>query len=322
MTLSWFFRWTDRWAHPLAPALAPLIVLCVLGLVFWLSAGRGGDYIRSAIPIRQAIGTSLLFVLMPAYQLLMATLLYRRTRWLLKELEPYAASAALTSVGERLHRAPRWSWLSLGIGAVFGLSQNYFVFETFSSLSPHPFDLAFVLGNCLLWAAVALMLSWWLPISLQTARLGASLPVDLHRLDRLQPLARVATLDVLIVAGALALMPLQSLDAEFRLENYVWGIAIGVPVALYLFLLPLLGARRSIRAAKTARIASLNKTLDAMDRSDVEPLELLLGHRDRIAAIPDWPLNTRLITRAIVYVIIPPLAWVAAALVDNVVDRF
>lgn len=307
-----------------APAfLWPTLLGLLLACGFLLAAQFGGDRIRDLLPARQVIGTSIMFVLMPAYLLAMAMLQYRRTCWLLDELRPIAPAARIAEVRERLNRLPGTALPAGVVGALFGLGQNDYVLDFMSERGAvPPFDLAFVLGNCLLWTSAMLILAWRLPVSRSVSRLGASLPVNVHDLSPLQPLGRLATVDVLVIAGAVALMPLQSLDAQFRTENYLAGIILALGAAVACFLLPLLGVHRQIMNAKGARLATLQAEIAGADQSDTVQLESLLSHRDRIVSVPNWPLNTRLITRFVAYVVIAPLAWVAAALVENLVDRF
>ncbi len=303
--------------------LAPLLLALVFALGFLLSASRSGGLVRAELPLRQVLGTCLMFVLMPTYFLAMGAVQYRRTLLLLEEMRPLAPPAALQAVRERLQRLHPLAYGAVALGLLFGLSQNlYFVRLLPADTTPHPFDVMFVLGNCVLWACVALMIAWRLPVSARLSALGATLPVDLYNLAPVQPLARLATVDVLVTAGAIAFMPLQSLDAQFRLHNYQSGILIGVITGALFLLLPLLGIRRRIRQAKAERLQALQGQIDAARRDDAAGLELLLSHRDRLTSLPNWPLNIRLLTRVLAYGVLAPMAWVAAALVENLVDRF
>ena len=80
--------------------------------------------------------------------------------------------------------------------------------------------------------------------------------------------------------------------------------------------------RGNIRDRKAERIAALQAKLDLVDRDDVVAIELLSAHIDRLRGLSNWPVDLRLATRIFAYVISPPLAWVGAALVENLVDRF
>ena len=48
-------------------------------------------------------------------------------------------------------------------------------------------------------------------------------------------------------------------------------------------------------------------------------LESLTSHIDRIRGMSSWPVDVGLAARVFGYVIIPPLAWVGAALVENLI---
>ena len=129
-------------------------------------------------------------------------------------------------------------------------------------------------------------------------------------------------MDVLIIMGAIALMPLQALDLEFRWVNYEAGLIIGGIAAISLFVLPLWGVHLAIDAARSTRLRELQQQVDSCDRGDITQLESLVAHRDRVQGIHTWPLDLRLIIRVLFYLVLPPLAWVGAALVENVVERF
>ena len=127
-------------------------------------------------------------------------------------------------------------------------------------------------------------------------------------------------LDLLIIMGALALAPIQALDAEFRWVNYRAGVLVAVPAAAFLFITPMWGVHRAIQRAKQQRLAELQSALDRCERTDYLRLDTLLGHQERVRALHSWPVDLRLITRVGFYLVIPPLAWVGAALVENLVD--
>ena len=46
----------------------------------------------------------------------------------------------------------------------------------------------------------------------------------------------------------------------------------------------------------------------------------MTAHIDRVNSIPNWPIDVQLITRIFVYVVIAPLAWVCAALVEKMIE--
>lgn len=319
MLLDWLHRFAMRTNVLVLPA-----VLMGLEITIFLAVSpvAGESVILTSMSEAQFVGTLALFSIMPPYFLCMVTLQRLRTQASLAEMADLLEPASVAQVHRRIARMHPAGWFLILIGAVFGAYQNEdFIRRVAASGTLNAMDLAFVLANCLVWSMIAFVLSWRLPVSLALSRLGARIELDVYRLDRLRPLARIATLDVLVVAGALALMPLQSLDAEFRFYNYNYGIAVGVPAAVMLFIFPLWGVRGNIRGRKAERIAELRAKLAAVDRDDVAALEALSAHMERLRGLSNWPIDLRLATRIFAYVIIPPLAWVGAALVENLVDR-
>jgi hypothetical protein len=154
-------------------------------------------------------------------------------------------------------------------------------------------------------------------------RLGEQVRIDLFRLDRLRPLARSGLADVLLVAGAVALSPLQSLDAEFRWYNYHFALIVAIPTAAFQLLWPLRRVHARIRAEKARRVAEADARLEAATDlpDDLLSLETTLAHRDRLREQRTWLLSFAMLSRLVLYLIIPPLAWVAAAIVERLVDR-
>jgi hypothetical protein len=117
-------------------------------------------------------------------------------------------------------------------------------------------------------------------------------------------------------------MPLQSLDAEFRWVNYQTGLIFGTISASILFYLPVSGVHDGIREAKARRLEEIQSLIGAIDQSNVASLESLIAHRERILHLSAWPLDLSILSRVGFYLIIPPLAWVGAALVETLVQGY
>lgn len=154
------------------------------------------------------------------------------------------------------------------------------------------------------------------------ATLRTLLQIDLYALEIALPVTYLAAKDVLIIAGAMSFMALQSLDAEFRWVNYEGGFIVGIPVAIALLLTPLTGIRANVRACKRSRLEEISAQIAATDRSDMVTIELLQAHADRIRRLSNWSIDLRVAARIVGYVVIAPIAWVGAALVENLVDKF
>ncbi len=314
-----YFRFVDR-THPAFPAL--LYALVTGAVYLFVGQSTEGGVVRAELSTRQLVGTAALFVLLPAYGL---WLIARQRAVLvesLDEIEPIARPDDVSLARARTNRVSPGGWLLIFLlGPLLGLGNNpIFVGQMAGAPHWHPFDLVFLGSATLMWWVLAVVFVWKLPVSRAVSRLGERAAIDLYRLDRLRPIARIASSDALAVAGAMALSPLQSLDAQFRLGNYWPTIVIGLPVFVCLLLVPMWGARKNILRAKAERIGELRSQVDATDRSDVGRLEALTAHLERVRQTPSWPLDFELVSRLLAYVVLPPLAWVAAALVENFID--
>jgi hypothetical protein len=54
----------------------------------------------------------------------------------------------------------------------------------------------------------------------------------------------------------------------------------------------------------------------------MEQLENLLQRRERVLAASTWPMDVGTLRRFVFYIIISPLAWVGAALVESLLEGF
>jgi hypothetical protein len=148
--------------------------------------------------------------------------------------------------------------------------------------------------------------------------------VDLFRPSALIPFGRMGTFDLLIVVVTVSFATFQSIDANFRWENYSSALAAGVPVGLALLLLPMLGIRENVRKEKTRALGEVDVLIEQASR-DLEPDSMrylgdLLHRRDRLDWVREWPLDTTVVSRIAIYFIVPPLAWLGGALVEILLD--
>ena len=300
-------------------ALALIVVQAGIAAVFYL-AGDGASATRFNSELH-LIGTLVMLSVMPTYLLAGLLYMFRASVDCLDALAMAAPREQVARVRDRLGHLPVFCLATIPAGAAFGLSQNLSAARAvLGGQGYSALDLGVIVGNCIVWSVVATLISWRLPVSWALKSLGQHLAVDLYRVDRLRPLPNLAAKDVLVVAGALALMPLQALDAQFRWANYQAGLQVGVPAALALFLLPVWGLRSTIRDARLTRIGELMGQLETVDRGSLVELEALSAHIERLQKMPNLPIDTNLILKLLGYAIIAPLAWVGAALVEGLVE--
>lgn len=274
----------------------------------------------SLTPWAQAVGTAIMLSLLPGYLVAAYVHLHRATLQTVAELAPLAeAESDIESQLAKVHSAV---WLLVPLLIIYSSWQNRGVFEgLYAGLASGPIDYISVLSSWFLWTVIAYFLAWRIPVTFRLRRFAAQLKVDLFDLNALRPLTNLAAMDVLVIAGGMAFMPLQSLDAELRWINYEGGVYIGVPSAILLLVIPLMGARVAIMSAKEKRLAVVQTQIESTSRDDVVQFETLLAHKQRIEDLPNWPFDANLTFRLLGYAVIAPLAWVGAALVENIVDQ-
>jgi hypothetical protein len=164
--------------------------------------------------------------------------------------------------------------------------------------------------------------------SRRLSRAGECVRVDLLDLRAFAPLTRQSLRHALAILGMLSILALMLFDWDK--PGLVPVVAInGVLVALVAvvaLLLPLVGARRAIQAAKRAELdwceAALRASRDALARgtTPVRPLAELLAWRSFVLAVHEWPLDAPTLRRFFLYLAIPIGSWLGGALVDRALD--
>ena len=95
--------------------------------------------------------------------------------------------------------------------------------------------------------------------------------------------------DVLVIVGALVLTTVQSIDATFRYQNYLFSMLVAVPAMLILLLRPMLSLHARLRARRQAELTAVSALIRAAPKtlgvSDIAALEALLQRRDRPSKI-------------------------------------
>ena len=123
----------------------------------------------------------------------------------------------------------------------------------------------------------------------------------------------------------LVLATLQSLDAQFRLANYITAWIIAFPAAASLLILPMLSLQRRLLAHKKEFLQEMNRQVSDAARvvgpDSLTQIELLMQHRDRIQHTSAWPIDLSIASRLMLYLVIPPLAWLGAAIVEVGLDK-
>ena len=98
------------------------------------------------------------------------------------------------------------------------------------------------------------------------------------------------------------------------------------PAAVLLLIWPLRPIHRRLRQEKDRLLSAADGLVatktGATSAAEVAELETLLAYRDRVRSQPTWALDVPLLSRFALYVVIPVIAWIGAALVEIAIDRW
>lgn len=171
----------------------------------------------------------------------------------------------------------------------------------------------------LLWPSVLLAIAAMLTNSVALYRLGRSgLDIDPRNRAALAPLARVGVRHLAFTLIGLAVIPVQGiLTGPLNYWDFVPAVVVTVPAALGMLLAPLVGTHLGIAAAKRDELTRI----DTMANPATEQEAMLrFLYRREIERLPEWPVSVTGLAQVSFYFVIPPLAWTAAALVENLLS--
>ena len=265
------------------------------------------------------IGMMLLMTLMPMWLLGCFIVTQRHSLAMARRLDASLAQSILNF-------PKRQVLLGFGGGLVYALAFNVPLHQINLVLAGNGAMISIFIGQLMVWMCVGFLLSLRLYVGTLFYQLGKTIKISIFEQSSLEPFARVGMLDVAIVVGGLAIVVVQSIDAQFRVENYATALLVAVPAGTALLVRPMWSLHRRLAKRKKKLLEEVclqvEMASEQSSAADMAVLESLLQRRDRIKAIHTWPLDVAIWRRLFFYVLIPPLAWSGAALVEVVIDKF
>jgi hypothetical protein len=272
---------------------------------------------------RAFIGMTLLVTLFPPYLCVCTIYGFRRSYALARKID----ATHNTHLTQTVISMPWKLVLSAGIlGALFAIFFNIPSQGWLNFTLDTPADIGIALGQLLIWTVIFCFIAIRLRIARDFNHASQNVPIDIFEPSSLRPFAQIGLIDVLIFAGGMVLSTVQSVDFSFRPDNYYKALSIALPAMLYLAVFPMWHIHKRMLALKKEEQDELNRKIASASKSlevdKVNELEILLQRRERVANCSTWPIDTAILQRFLFYIIIPPLAWVGAALVESVIDGF
>jgi len=183
----------------------------------------------------QLLGLLLMLIILPAY--LSAAMVFGQRRSL--QLAQKAEEKGAYKFAEKI-KVPPLSFLLCG--AAFGVIYSMFNLpdvEINTSIVNNKVYFALASSQILLWLLVGLTLATRFYVAREFYLAGRKVHIDLFEMSNLKPFGLSGLKDALVIVVGLALTTLQSLDAQFRLNNYLQAFAVILPAMGILMVLPM-----------------------------------------------------------------------------------
>ena len=301
------------------------LLVALLGL-FWLSG---------ALEITDngsVFNVALFFSLMVAYMVPVFDFISSRTSRALDELSPWLSAEPQRVARWRRHIARKPKGLRLFyalMGFSFGAGHLLLLYrDNLVGLIDgfNPVERAINFGTLLVWMVTTLTVAALVHNAVVFARLARSIRIEPLHGRRLRPFADAAIYPTLVVIGILALFPLLLLSEFTTPWTYVPGLIATAGPLLLIAMLPVWPIHRRMAAAKREALQAVDAKISALPEPDparpdtLAALAPLLTYRRELLAAQEWPFDSGNLSRLMFYLIIPPLTWVGAALIEILVD--
>lgn len=320
-----------RFAVPGARWLIGLALLAGLLTFFW---GCGVFSPPPGPGPRASWGAALFFSVNVAYIVPIYGYITERTAAALQAVVPALEASPETVAGWRsrvTHKPVRWFVTVLATGTAAGVLHNVLLWwegNLRHEASVSAAVAAVIAGTQLIWIVFTLVIAALLDNALILNSAARHVRVGPFHTHHLRPFATVAVISTLALIGAQAAFPIMSIEGGLDPLAYIPGLLATGGSMLLLAALPIWPLHRRLVNTKRAILRDLDHHIGRLPLPDpelpqtLERLAPLLAYRREVSLSPEWPFDIGVLTRLGLYLIIPPLTWVGAALIENVVEAF
>ena len=160
------------------------------------------------------------------------------------------------------------------------------------------------------------------------------LRIELFYIEELMPLADAVLWNVISISAALALSPIFWLGRAIPVLD-ISLVLVVLAVTLYSLFFPIFKVRHIVSQRKQLALERIRGALKSATHSDellkrrltdspvrLEEINNLVGVREEIARTKELPISLPVGIRVVLVVLIPPISWVSASIVDWVVLQF
>jgi hypothetical protein len=156
-------------------------------------------------------------------------------------------------------------------------------------------------------------------------QLTFNIDIDLLNTNALTPVGRMAVSSTLMVIGSQASFSIMWLGGSANPWTTIPGLLTTSAALVYLMVAPVWPLHKALKQAKAQEIALVQSQINTYTQRkipDYADITSLLTYRREISSIHEWPLDISVIARLVLYLVIVPLTWVGAALIEKAVDLF
>lgn len=295
-------------------------------LILFTTAGRFSE--SSAVEDDLSPGAALFFCIIFAYIVPIHHFIVERCILAFDQLAPSLEGAAEELERFRHHiteKSLRWNVITLAIGLLAGIGHNLLLVstaelptpgESFGTLLP-------TLTTLLIWLVMTTAIASLTDNALLFRQMASRVKINILNPRTLTPFGSVAVSSTLALIGAQAAFPAMMIDTDYYVTFLPGLVATAVPM-IFLFFLPILPVHRRLVAAKRGELARVTHAISEASGEEIpidyERVNPLLTYRREISATPEWPFDTSVVSRLAIYLIIPPLTWIGAALIEILID--
>ena len=224
------------------------------------------------------------------------------------------------------HKPAAWLFTTLGLGTIAGCAHNLLLIDAtrlVAALSYLP-SLLTIIATMLIWIVMTSVIASLLDCALLFRSAAHRVRIRLLDTRPLTPFGSVAVSSTLAMIGAQAAFPVMLFASEVDYLSYVPGlVATGIPM-LFFFLLPVWPLHRRIAAAKRDALDDVARQIALLptptNAEQFQQIGAVLTYRREIASASEWPFDNSIMGRLSLYLVIPPLTWVGAALIEMLLD--
>ncbi len=230
-------------------------------------------------------------------------------------------------------KTPLWFLVNTTLGISLWTLQSWLLLGSFvemkRALTVNVMSFAGAVSALLVWVFITCAIHALVDNAHLFRRLAREVNIDLLNTRALTPFGQMAVSSTLVVIGSQATFPIMWLGGAMDPWTTIPGLIVTTFPLAYLFVAPVWPIHTVLGEVKRAELARVQEEIDSRRQDQPQPswhtLEAvapLLTYRREIASVPEWPFDLSIMARFGLYLVVVPLTWIGAALIESLVELF